>query len=250
MPMHTAIKSGYRAGLIARRGSRLLLSAVASGALAVGALNPAGVANASCASFSGVNIGAGCTSSFSSFALAIGPNATATANGGLDTALAIGNNASAGVLQGSLNGAVALGNKSLVQISSGHLDALLAVGNQAQSCNDFGTGNLAIAIGNPGSNDYTGPPLGDERPPQATNTYAYTSGTFNRALALGKGALAWSTGHEVNGTALALGPGNYAITLNQHNNTALAVGNRNTAIANNKPHTLAVAFGSHKKVNK
>src|SRR6476620_260178 len=74
----------------ARLAGGALLGAVASGALAVGALGGAGTANATCASISGINNGAGCTISTASLAVGLGPNTTAIANGFFSTAVAIG----------------------------------------------------------------------------------------------------------------------------------------------------------------
>src|SRR6185312_4043561 len=68
------------------------LAALASGAVAGAALSGAGMANATCASISGVGNGNGCTSTATSFAVGIGTNAKATSDGLFNGALAIGDN--------------------------------------------------------------------------------------------------------------------------------------------------------------
>jgi hypothetical protein len=253
MGQHTAIISEHQRGPTARRAGVLLLCAAASGVLAIGALGQAPQANATCLSVSGINlIGHTCTSTFGNIATGIGPGAGAVADGGVfGSAFALGTGANA-TESGSLNRAVAVGNSASVQIASGNLDHLVAVGNQAESCSDFGVGNLGIAVGNPGPNPGPDPSTG------YTQTYAYAEGTFNRAVAVGKGAIAWSVPsntHTINNTALALGPGNYAVTWgNQRNNHTLAVGSQNIATVNalggQKSNTVAVAFGKHKTTQK
>jgi hypothetical protein len=71
----------------------VLLGALVSGALAAGTLTGAPTANATCASFWGINNGGGCTSKLFSIAIGIGTGATATANGLFGGAFAIGTNA-------------------------------------------------------------------------------------------------------------------------------------------------------------
>ncbi len=73
----------------------VLLGALVSGALVAGTLTGAPTANATCASFWGINNGGGCTSTLFSAAIAIGTGATATASGMFGTAFAVGTNASA-----------------------------------------------------------------------------------------------------------------------------------------------------------
>jgi hypothetical protein len=104
----------------------VLLSALASG-LAVGALGGAGTANATCASISGINVGGGgCTSTSTSFSVALGKNATASAQGTFSGAVAVGENATARTT-GVANFAGAFGKNTVA-------DAI-------------GKGNLAIAQG-------------------------------------------------------------------------------------------------------
>ncbi|QEN13446.1 hypothetical protein ACRDU6_12890 [Mycolicibacterium sp. ELW1] len=70
--------------------ARVLLSAAVSGAMAAGALGVAPNAAADCASFFGLGNTANCQSGPTSIAIAIGPNATATAGGLFGMAFALG----------------------------------------------------------------------------------------------------------------------------------------------------------------
>lgn len=75
--------------------SGALLAALVSGALAAGALGGAPSANATCASFFGIGNSAQCTSTLTTFAIAIGNGASATAGGLFGGAFAIGSGAKA-----------------------------------------------------------------------------------------------------------------------------------------------------------
>jgi hypothetical protein len=129
----------HRAISTERRAGGLLLGAVASGALAAAACGSAGTANATCASISGVGNGNGCTSAATSFAVGLGNNSTANA-------------------EGLFNGAVAVGDGSLAEAAGvgafgtpGTGNVALSVGTNVESI-AAGTGNLAIAAGDPGAN--------------------------------------------------------------------------------------------------
>ena len=95
MREHIDVTAVLQAGVNGRRLGRLMGGAILSGAMAVEVLAPAGVAHASCVSFSGLNSGGDCTSTIGpNVAVAIGPGATATAvNGFFGTAIAVGNGA-------------------------------------------------------------------------------------------------------------------------------------------------------------
>ena len=73
----------------------VLLGALVSGAMVAGTLTGAPAANATCASFFGINNGGGCTSTLTTIAIAIGTGATAHADGLFGAAFAIGTNSSA-----------------------------------------------------------------------------------------------------------------------------------------------------------
>ena len=91
------------------RAARVLAGAVASGgALALGALTPAGAANATCVSVDGFDNGGGCTSTIGTIALAIGSGATASAT-------AIGNAARAEAVGGNHNTATVIAGRTRQQ---------------------------------------------------------------------------------------------------------------------------------------
>jgi hypothetical protein len=98
----------------------LLLGALASGAVVMAALSPAGVAEATCASINGVGADAGCTSGPTSFAVGLDNNSSASAQGLFDGAIAIGNTstATAGAFSGfgphNFDTARAVGNPMMV----------------------------------------------------------------------------------------------------------------------------------------
>jgi hypothetical protein len=133
----------------------LLVAAVATCSFAAAALGPAPTANATCASFSGINFGSGCTSSFGGMAIAIGAGATASALGFLSTAFAAGSNATASV-HGALNLGVAAGtNATAVTGESGGGDfanVAMTFGDnsvaQAGVPGGGGFGNMATNLGN------------------------------------------------------------------------------------------------------
>lgn len=89
----------------------LAVGAVAAGVVDSAALGTAPTANATCASFWGINNGGGCTSTLFSVAIAIGTGATASAGGPFGAALAVGNKAEAGV--GLFDIATAFGTNSV-----------------------------------------------------------------------------------------------------------------------------------------
>jgi hypothetical protein len=116
----------------------VLLGAVASG-LAAAALSGAGTASGNCASISGIGNGPGagggsCTSSPGSFAIGLGPNTTANANGVFNGAVAYG------LDNGVTDSTVANANGSA-------FDFALASGKNTLANANNGFGNLAIAQG-------------------------------------------------------------------------------------------------------
>jgi hypothetical protein len=210
MGKHNAISNNRLAG-------GFLLGALASGTLAVASLSSAGAANATCASFSGVNAGTGCTSTPTSFAVGLGPGTTASA-------------------QGVFNGAIAIGNTSFALVNelpntdpragNGGFNLAIAVGNNAGAITR-GTGNVALAVGNPGPNAGF-PEFGQAGPTH--RTFAEASGTFNRAFALGDGSIALANGGNRLGVPRSIG-----------NNTAISLGTGANSYAGAIP---AVAGGT------
>jgi hypothetical protein len=118
--------------------SRLLLPALALGAMSMAALSSAGVADADCASISGVDAGAGCTSTSTGFAAGPGNNSPASAQSLFDGAVTIGNTstATASALphfrHGNVATASAVGNPLAVAESMVGTDAFGPYG-----CEDF-----------------------------------------------------------------------------------------------------------------
>jgi hypothetical protein len=189
------------------------------GAFAVVALGSAGTANASCASFSGINsssLGPGqcTTTTIGDTAIGIGTNTTVIAEGGFNTAIAIGEDAQAASYSpGDPN----FGNTAL------------AIGKRAIA-GAIGVGNSATAIG-----DYTN---------------ATTNGTLNRALVLGYNSQASAWG--VLNSATTIGKDSYAgagggkpYPLGNGLNTAITLGDNSHsgALGTLK---LAAALGNNK----
>lgn len=115
--------------------SGMLAAAVATCGFAAAALGPTPSAHATCASFSGINLGSGCSSTFGGLAIALGPQATATASGILTAALAIGEVRATAA--GVLNFAAA--------VDTGDNYTIVIAGNP-----DTGTdiGTIAVSLGN------------------------------------------------------------------------------------------------------
>lgn len=192
----------------------LLLGALASGALAVAALGTAGAANATCASFSGVNAGSGCTTAnIGDTAIGLGPDTVVSASGGFNTSIAVGNEAFAD--------SFGTGNSSL------------AFGTRATALTE-GRGNLAFVLGNPGPNPgIVDPVLGDIEPTDEIESAAGAFGNFNRAVVFGNG----SSGYAVGGTTFN------DMDIPGANNTAFTFGNGSNADAFGL-NRFAGAFGS------
>jgi len=166
-------------------GGRAVLGALVSGVLAAGALSGGPAANATCASFFGIGNSANCTSGFSSIAVALGPNATATAQGILGAALAIGTGAealtsgNAAIGQGILGAAVAIGTDSEAW-TYGNGSLSLAAGPKERAFS-FGTLSTALAVGVGVGSTYALVVAGDS-----------DSDVLNLAIGIGKDVAAWA----------------------------------------------------------
>lgn len=208
---------------------------LAAGLTATG-IGSASTANATCLSFSGINIGSGCTSSLFGIAIALGPGATADAGGFFSTSLSVGNGATA-TTAGPLDVAVAAGPASLAQVLGGTLNAALAVGATggdifAQADAGYGKfdfANLSVTLG---SNSYAfaGAPTTDR------------IGAGNIAVNLGMGNDVESVGF-LNG-ALAVGGkqpyiNNLVVANGVFNSASSIFGNRNTVSAGTSPSAFA-----------
>ena len=222
MGKHKTVVAG---GIDRRRlGGGLVIGALASGALAVGALSSAGQADASCVSAGGwFSIGSGCTTTApGDFALAIGEGATATADGGRNTAISIGTGATSSAV-GYHNTAIAIGdalgaggggttnNRAAVGMVSGQTVAIAggsavkyAADGTALATTGVDSNNTAIAIGG-----------------GARATAAF--GNNNYASAVGEGSIA-GAGRGNNNRAIARGVQAEASAIGGDNNTAIAVG--------------------------
>ncbi len=188
-----------RSGRKSTLSGGLLLSAVASSALAAGAMGGAGTAAATCASISGISAGSGCTSSVSSVAVGLGNGTKADAQGLFNNAVAIGTNAQASS-SGAFNTSLALGNDSRA-VTVGNLNLAVAAGTKA----------TAIAGGTGGD---------------VFNT-AITAGNDSTVLAGGQGAVFTFLGLPVPAGTQA-GFGNLGLNLGNKNSVA-AVGGLNAA---------------------
>jgi hypothetical protein len=128
---------------------------MASAAFVTSALGSAPAAHATCASFWGMGNGNGCTSTFGGVAIAIGEDASATADGFFTTAVAMGFVAAAGAT-GPFTLAVADGKNS--DASAGdvkggdfaNLAVAIGTATSSQAGSQFGGGfgNVATNIGN------------------------------------------------------------------------------------------------------
>jgi hypothetical protein len=200
-----------------RVGGGLLVGALASGAMAAAAMGTAPPAEASCVAAGGwFSIGSGCVAtSPGDFALAIGPGATATADGGSNTAIAWGVGAMA-TATGVHNTAMAIGNaatggdsgaEELSRVST----RTVAVAGQptkvaaaaAEGMQPVQSYNTAIAIGN-----------GAQSRASGVRSTAISNGTEANATARGVQNFAYSRGTRATSQAIS-----------GRNNTAIAIGN-------------------------
>ena len=205
MSQHRAISGGNH-----RFAGGLLLGALASAALAVASLGSAGVANATCASFSGLHNGRGCdTTDLGDIAIGLGPGTTVSASGGFNTSIAVGADAESDAL--------------------GRRNTSLAFGNGAFGFTQ-GTRNRAVAVGSSGPNggmetDDVLVPASDNAPAQAE-----ADGTRNKAFVFGRGSLAFALDGETGSgrnTAITVGNGSNGVAIGTKRFGAALGHNRN-----------------------
>jgi len=201
----------------------VLLGAVAS-SLAAAALGGSGTASATCASISGLSAGSSggstCTSTPTSFAIGIGDNTTAIANGLFTGAVAVGDNGA---------------NDATRAASTGALSLALALGKNTFAVTD-GNLNLAVAQGQGASKDnpvsaQAGLTPGDNLN-AALNIGGTSTGTtardikINGVLAAGQGNLAANLGGSPSATrnliVQAYGTGNTAFNVGGNGNLVSA----------------------------
>jgi hypothetical protein len=179
MGQHTTAKAKFTGAII--------LGTLTAGALATGGLGSAPTANATCASFFGINNGGGCTSNLTSIAIAIGTGATANASGLFGAAFAVGNNASAIGFDGIFNVAAAVGDNNHAAADF-VLTFAAALGGNNASAGAGGPGGLADLAVNVGGN-------------------------LNNAQADGLGVLAVNFLGSTTGAASAQGVGDVAVNV-------------------------------------
>ncbi len=172
-------------------------------------------ASASCLSFSGINIGSGCTSSLFGLAAGLGTGATANA-GAFSSAFSIGKGAEANSA-GTATLAVAAGPDSWARIDGGVLNAALAVGtaggtdfSEAQAGSAKGDfANLAVSLGN--------------------SSYAYAGGWDSQTMGAGNVAVNLGKGNNVQAFGFLNGALGVGGTKPFENNIVAASGILNSA---------------------
>lgn len=242
-----------------RTSHKAVLGAVLAAGLTAASIGSASSADASCLSFSGINIGSGCTSSLFGIAIALGTGATADAGGLFSASYSIGDGATA-TTAGPLGLALAAGPASLAQVVGGAFNVAVAVGatggeNFAQADAGYGMSdfaNLAVTLGN-NSYAFAGAPTPEEL---GAGNVAVNLGEGNDVEAFGflNGALSLG-GDEpyINNLVIASGVFNSASSIGGNVNTVSAgtsssafansafnvFGSRNTVTAGTGPFTLA-----------
>ena len=126
-----------------------IVTAVSTGALAAAAFAAAPHASASCASFFGIGNSADCTSTPTSFAIALGPGAKAYAQGTLGSAIAVGALSYASTDDNTMLGsATALGNGAGAYLAGGaRISTAFSAGTDAAAVINGGVLNLAAGLG-------------------------------------------------------------------------------------------------------
>ena len=199
-----------------RAKSGVLLGALVSGALASGAIGGAAPAQASCFSIFGLGNGNGCTSNLSTYAIAIGDGAVASATGLFGGSLAIGDNAQAAMAPlglSAFNFATAIGNNAIAQgfVSLFGIALQLGPGTAAT----LGVADIAVGI-------Y-----------QGAGQQAAVSGIGSIAIQLGPGSSTnvggFNVAMGVGGDAATGGVANLALKLLGKSLTS-AAGTRNAAV--------------------
>jgi hypothetical protein len=210
--------------------SGFLAAAVAACGFAAAALTPTPTANATCASFSGINFGSGCKSTVGGMAIAIGTGATATANGFFSTAIAVGTNISA-LVSGVFNLGVAAGTGS--QVISGNTNGS-DIGNIAVS---FGDGNNVEAGATSGNG------FGNIASSLGNGNFVFAIGALDMASNLGNDSEIEAEGIANNASNFG-GNDNVAVAVNTNgsagfNRAFLMFSNHSVAAANPGPFALA-----------
>ncbi len=219
-----------------------LVGALVTAGLAVTGAGPAAPANATCASFSGITLGSGCSSAL--FGLAIGLGAGATAGAGpLSSAFSIGKDATASST-GALSLSIAAGQNSLAQVLGGFLNAAVAVGNTDGA--DFAQADAGDKKGGFANIAVT---LSKDSYAYAGGFYAYPGVSTEDQLGAGNIAVNLGTGNDVEAFGFlngALGVGgekpyvnNFVAASGVLNSASSVGGNLNTVGAGGTPSSFA-----------
>lgn len=178
----------------ARTTGGVLLGVLLSGALTAGAFGIAPAANATCASFFGINNGGGCGSSPTSIAIAIGTGAQAYAEGVLGAAFSIGTDSLTSVPGGGgnfFNLASAFGINAVAE-AGGALSVALAAGQNMSALASIGlpsylpVANVAINLGISSTNNLS---VAEGVGNLAVNLFGSGAGQDVRAIGLGNVAI-------------------------------------------------------------
>lgn len=194
----------------ARTTGGALLGVLVSGALTAAACGIAPTANATCASFFGINNGGGCGSSPTSIAIAVGTGAQAYAEGVLGTAVAIGTDSIASIPSGGRNFvdvATAFGDNALAE-AGGLLTVALAAGQNLSALAATGlssylpVANVAINLGfSPTNNLSVAEGVGN------VSVNLFGSGAGQDVRAIGLGNIAINLGGTSNAVRASVGTG-------------------------------------------
>ncbi len=196
-----------------RASGGMLLGALVSSALTLGTLGEAPAANASCISAFGIGNGGGCTSNLTSFAIAIGTNATANAGNGF------------------FSGAISLGASAATATTFSFLSFAVANGEQARASTLPGLLNFAWQQGGPGSSAALGAlnfaigMMMNGAGPQSTGV----AGLGNIALQIGPGTMTNIGSLNLTLASALAGDGSKATNAGGFGNLALNVGDAGTA---------------------
>ncbi|MCV7178829.1 hypothetical protein [Mycolicibacterium sphagni] len=217
------------------------LGALVSGALAAGAVIVAPTAQATCASFFGINNGGGCSSSQTSIAIAIGTGAQAFAGGLFGTSFAVGTDSISSIPSGGrnyFNLAAAVGVNALAE-AGGALSLAVAAGTNltalaAETLHPYlPVANVALNLGLSSTNNLT---VADGVGNLAVNLFGNGTGQDVRALGLANAAI------NIGGTGNAV---RASVVTSQNAYASFAfnvLGSGNTVQAGGGPLAVAGAF--------
>lgn len=230
------------------RTKTTLVGTLITASLSATAIGLPASASASCLSFSGINVGSGCTSSLFGLAVGLGTGASAYA-GAFSSAFSIG--------------------KGAIATSSGTLDLTVAAGPASWAKVDGGLFNAAVAAGSTGGPNFAEAEAGASKKDVAnlavslgSDSYAYAGGFNPTTTGAANVAVNLGVGNDVEAYGLlngALGVGgtkpytnNYVVASGILNSASSFGGNLNSVQAGTTPSAFANsafnAFGSGNSV--